>query len=464
MLQNQRQGYILLSERISTMADEDLAKEQPSPDANTSVDPLSGQVPVSKNKEDELLKSVGEGLSDEDAAPVASATVKKKRSPKKILILLLVVIILAGVALSLRMFVFKQKAVAPDQSGNATTQNTQKQELTYEPDSVVYAFRAKDGDPYSIYLRPAAGGDRVEAAKLERDEVVLGGDTVGQKALFYTDSKVYLSENGGKKFEPVLTVGAGEQITSAKLSTESEFFVAAIFTGADGVVNKYGLDGKNKTEVLKTSNTAPTVYGFGSDKLVYSEGCYNCDGPRTAYKIYDQKAKASKDFLDTAKPENILEVRVDRLLSAISYVAATPSSAADDVGIGPGVSPYKVSVYNVKDGKTTQVTTIGTAGEKNPNGTTKYRQIFIGFLAGTSTPYYAEGTDLSKVENNKSSPYYQSTKTLLTVPYVGKSSVIVGTGADSSDYALSNYGFSDKKDTPIFSGDNNTIIIGVTTK
>lgn len=450
------------------MADEELEKQQASPEANTSVDPLSGALPPTPNQEDELLKSAGEGLSEEETAPAATPTVaapKKKRSPKKVLIFLLIIIVLAGVALALRMFVFKQKAAAPDKNGTTQTSEQQKKEqmISYDPDSVAYAFRAKEDEPYSIYLRPADGGDRTESMKLERDESVTYKDVVGQYVVFTTGKKAYASTNGGEKYEAVFSAKPGDEITSAKLSTDGkQFAVATADDQGKGVARSYDLEGKNEKELVTSEKGAVFVHGFSAEKqqLVYSEGCYGCDGPRTAYKLYDIKGKSSKSILEEAKPENIMDMSVSGSMGVIIYVAATPGGN----GPGPGVAPYTVYTYSTKDGKTTKITTVGKADEKNPNGTEKFRSFTTGFLAGTDTPYYAEGTDVNIIENNKAALLYQATKPVLFVPYASKDTVVVGAGDTTADYALSSYSLKNKKDTPIFQGDNNTVILGVTTK
>lgn len=417
----------------------------------------------SVTSEDELLKSAGEGLQDEEAAPVAPQPVRKKKSRKKLVIALLVVLLLAGGGVGAWFLLSKDKTT--DSSSNEATQTETKEvKQTYEPDSVAYAFRTASSEPYGIFLRPAAGGDRTEVQKLDRDEEVVFKDVVGQTIVFASDNKVFASSDGGKKYKEVASAKAGEQITGVRVIPNEGGFVVSVFGEADGLIRSYDIEGKNEQELAKVTGTAPTIIGAGEKMIAYSEGCINCDGARTAYKIYDLEKKTSKSFLTEAKPANVYEVHVNKDFTKIVYVSATTVTDPDEAGPGPGAAPYTVNIYDIKEDKTTKAATIGKAGEKNPNGTLKYRQLYLGFMAGTNTPYYAEGNVLYAVEGEKPSLLYESVNPIYGVYYVSKTSVIAATGKDGTDYTLSNYNLTDKKDTPIFQGDSNTVIFGITTK
>lgn len=417
----------------------------------------------SVTSEDELLKSAGEGLHDEEAAPVAPQPVRKKKSRKKLIIAILVILLLAGGGVGAWLLLSKEKTT--DSSSNETTQTETKEvKLTYEPDNVAYAFRTVTTDPYGIFLRPAAGGDRTEVQKIDRGEEPFFMDVVGQTAMYATDNKVFASSDGGKKYKEVASSKAGEQITGVRLIPNEGGFVVSVYGETDGVIRSYDIEGKNEQELAKVTGGAPIIIGAGEKMIAYSEGCYNCDGPSTAYKIYDLDKKTSKSFLTEAKPENVYEARVDKDFAKIVYVSATTVANPENDLQGLGVAPYTINVYDIKTDKTTKSATIGKAGEKNANGTLKLREIYIGFLAGTSTPYYAEGNVLYSVESDKPSLLYESVNPIYGVYYVSKTNVIAATGKDATDYTLSSYNLTDKKDTPIFQGDSNTVIFGITTK
>ncbi len=179
------------------------------------------------------------------------------------------------------------------------------------------------------------------------------------------------------------------------------------------------------------------------------------------------KKKTAEDLLDGADIKTLeYTMAFSDDMKVMTYIKHTVDTSIAIDGI-PGYytgAPYSIMQVDVASGESKVVKTIGTKQEKNANGTYKYRQFFLGFLAGTSTPYYAEDTNIYKIVSLKPEQLYAADKPLGGVYFASDSNVIVGTELPANEYTLSNYDLKAKKSTLIFEGNINTSIIGVTTK
>jgi hypothetical protein len=427
-------------------------------------EPVAADPPVTK--EESLLQSANENMDEVDDQPsrgVVSAPLKK--SHKKLFVGLLAAIVTLGIAVGAWALLTKKSSTATSPSKTSTQQSTTTEpaELSYTPVNIAYAFRANATDPYVIYYRPAAGGERKEALKLDRDETVTQTDARGEEVAVATTNALYVSRDSGKSYTKIFSVSGTEQITGVRIATSRKNLLYALAAGdlTSNTVKSIDFNGKNEKDIATIDAAGVRIYGWNDSKnqFFYSKGCTSCDGAPSSYEMFDVKTKKSQPFnLKTAATNYLQQVAISDDFSKVATVNAVPADSSD--ALSAGVAPYSVLSYDVAAAKLSTVTTIGTKGETNPNGTAKTRTVIIGFQAGTNKLYYAEGT---KITLNGAS-LATTELPLLSVEFVGQKAVIASTQKAEGDSILSNYNLGTGKATQIFEGDANTTIVGVTTK
>lgn len=399
---------------------------------------------------------------------VADSPSPPSRGGKKALLAIGIIILLVGLGMAGWLFARKNSpttATVAKKTTNSDTSEVKTQTLL--ANTIAYAFKATDKDPFSIYSRPAIGGDRKEALVLDKKLIPLSSDVRGQSTVFNTDDGIYTSVDSGKTYKKIINLSAGQQVTSIKFSTTGQHIAYGYLAAADGknVVKSVDLNGQNPTDLFSSDKAGVYVYAWNEIKnqIAFGEGCYGCDGHPSSYTLRDLKTKTNKDLLGALSKAIIVQsVSVSDDLSKVIYVAANADSGS--AALSAGGAPYVVTEYDVSAAKAGFTKSIGTKGEKNPNGTDKYRTILVGFTIGTSKAYYADGATLYTLGDGGPKELVTVDKPILRILYVSDTNLIFGYGAESSDYNLINYGISDKKSTTIFQGDNNTVIFGVTTK
>lgn len=459
----------------------ELESPNPDDDAPVSDNPETVSTTPRLGKEESILQAASEELAeteatqpDEPSRPV-SANGPPKKSHKKVYIGLLSLVIISGLVIAGVLLLKKPaKTSSSATSKTGTIADKAQASKTYVPDTVAYAFRANSTDPFSIYYRPAIGGERKEVKKLDRDEYVSVSDVVGNVVVFGSDTKLYVSQDAGKTYETVFTAAAGEAINSVKLSSEADRIAVAIVPDfsnqSKGAVFSIDLDGKDKKDLFEDPS-ALYLIGWSSkkQKIAYWQGCYACDGGRTGWKLRDLKTNTAKDLVSGVDPKTYYYVAsVSNDMSTLMYIQSTYDAAIKTEG-PPGyysAAPYKVMKADLNAGKGgIEIAIVGEKAEKNSNGTDKFRRFSLGFLSGTNTGYYAEGNKLNVVGDEGPSLLYQSDQDISAVHYASDKIVVVSTGElSSSDFLLSSYNLTTKKSTQIFQGDDNTSLFGVTTK
>ncbi len=404
----------------------------------------------------------------------------KQNNGKKIIKILLVLILLAGIGFAAWYFLVKNK----DSATNSTIQQPAQQAVTPEntntPDTVVYAYHEKDTDPYTIYWRPATGGDRTEITKLSKNEVINQFDVQQNVVAYNTDAGINVSTDGGRTFNEVIQFDKadngntlGDQLTSLQISKEGTTIVYGFLkanTTSGNEVTSINLDGSDK-KVLFTSKKPGVfieAYSEQANKMVYWEGCYNCDGNFVDLKIRDLETDKittiEANFKNTVYGSRSFAISDD-----FSTLVAAQGTIDNSVDGGVGIAltgPFTINKFDLKTLEKTKVATVGSANEKNPNGTPKYREVLVGFVAGSNTSIYYTDDESIYTSDDSSQPslMFSANKNILYAPFIGSDSAITGSGDDTSDYLLTNYDVATKKTVEIFAGDNNTIIIGVATQ
>src|SRR5690606_6978958 len=171
--------------------------------------------------------------------------------------------------------------------------------------------------------------------------------------------------------------------------------------------------------------------------------------------------KKVSNLLSDVDSNTIQAAAVSHDMSKLVFSQATVDESGDGLGIA-FVAPYKIQVLDISSGDISELATVGEAGEKNPNGTIKIRNVIVGFLAGTNTPFYTDDSALFVGEN--SSAAYESDSKIFKVLFVSENSVILSTGEQEVDYSLVNFDRTSKETANILAGDGNTSLIGVSTK
>lgn len=427
-------------------------------------------------KGEALLQEAAAEMAEEESSQSEKETSAKppKKSRKKLWISLIAVVLIAGLAVvGWLLFSGDDSTKTTTNTPDTSAAEEQVAENTYAPNTIAYAYRSANADPFTIYTRPAIGGDRTEITKLERDEYASVSDTVGSTVVFGSDTKLYVSTDSGKTYKTLYEATSGEAINSVKVSFEGTKVAIAVVPDfsnqTSGKVITVDLDGKNKKDLF-TDEKALYLIGWSEKKnqMAYWQGCYACDGGKSGWKLRDLKASTAKDLVTGVDTKEFYHrVAISSDMSQLIYVQATTDASIEVEG-PPGyysAAPYRVKVAELASGKSSLIATVGTKNEKNTNGTEKIRIVSVGFLAGTNTPYYADETKLYKVVDTKPSLLYQADQQIINVSFVNKDTVIASTGNPSTaDFVLSSYDVAAKKSTQILQGDANTSLFGVTTK
>ncbi len=447
-------------------------QQQPTPSVS-SDDTTPPSPPISK--EESILQSASEGVDEIDDQPnrVVLPPAPEKKSHKKLWIALLLLVVIVGGGGAAFALLGSKKETPAASSSTGTPVVEKKATQTFSPDKVSYAYRTAEADPYTVFYRPTAGGERKEVTKLDRDEYVSNMDVKGNVAAFLSGKKIFLSKDGGTTYKAVYTVEAGEDVISLKIAGDGSRITFSTFSTAsadvEGKIYSLNTSGSDKQELVTSAKYALFVQAYSptTNRLAYAEGCYGCDSGYSAIKLYDLKKKTAEDLLDGADIKTLeYTMAFSDDMKVVTYIKHTVDTSIAIDGI-PGYytgAPYSIMQVDVASGESKVVKTIGTKQEKNANGTYKYRQFFLGFLAGTSTPYYAEDTNIYRIVSLKPELLYTSDKALGGVYFVSDKNVIVGTELPANEYTLSNYDLTTKKSVLIFEGNINTSIIGVSTK
>lgn len=423
--------------------------------------------------DEDVLAETSNNLSHEEN--VNSKPPKKPKNWKKFFKILLILILLAGIGVTIWYFLLKDKERSNNTNPQVETQET-VQENTNTPDIVVYAYREKATDPDTLFWRPAVGGERTEITTLDKNISVDHYDVFQNIVVYSTQKEISISTDGGRTFKQLVQINdnpssdaLGDQVTSLKISRDGKRIAYGFLPeNQNGQLFSVDLDGQDKKELLSIDSALfVEAWNDSENKMVYWKGCYNCGGVAPDLQIRDLKTKKDEQIINEG---NAGDYGLDDFAVSddISMLVAVQGSPDPNPGEGLGVSliaPYKINSFDLGSFKKTEIETVGMAGEKNPNGTSKYRQIIVGFISGTNDLFYTDDNSLYlSVESEEPALLLETKDDIVRLPFVNEKSVVVGTGPQDGDYQLAHYDVSTKKSTQIFIGDIQTTIFGVSTK
>lgn len=443
------------------------------------------RIPVEDNSTSPKLEAVTEldpkpDTDSETSEPVSNQEVvapppkkdftppKQSGNKKKLFLYLIVVLVLAVVGYLIWSIMGKKTDTSGGTEGN---QNSKQEEvkISYDPVSIAYAYKGDDKSPFTLYTRPVTGGERTAAdQKLATSETVSGSDTIGMNIVVATNKAIYTSSDGGKTYKSIVKFDINEAATSVVLASDGKSVAYGNFESNNkNEVKAISLDGSDSKKLFTSQKAGVYLTGYNSqsNRIVYSEGCYNCGGNfYSSVLLRDLKTDKVTKLGEVSSGSQISDAVVNHDLTQLVYVTALNVNSVSLAGTNYAGGPYSVKKVDFATNKTSDVATFGVKNEKNANGTIKIREVHVGFIAGTNTPFYTDDLKLYQVESVSPSLIFEALKPILFIPYVGQDTIVVGNGTQTADYTLSSYNKTTKKLAKIYNGDNNTVIFGVTTQ
>lgn len=410
-------------------------------------------------------------LGQPSTAISSSASSPKKFNKSKVYVLTLIGLIAVGVVLWLLVFNNPKKAEAP--VSNVTTDTNSAQVTSNQPaqkkisaDKIIYAYSNSGANDLKIYSRPAGGGDKKELLSFTAGEIMESYSVRGQSiALAITGGspkglKIMFSSDGGVTFKPIYQKANSElQVTSLMLSDDASSLTMALLEtpASKNKVYEVPLDGSGSIKELFTAATAGVAmysYSTKTSSIVFSEGCWNCDGFNNKEIFsYDINAKARKSLYQS--PIGGLSLGVTSDGTEMIVAEGSKYTGPPSEGLGGPITqpPYKFISVNIK------------SGDKKQVGETNDKVQDVGYISNVQ-PYYVSD---KKVEELVSTPVtkFEADKQISEAAYVSDTEVVVATGvADAygyiKDYSLSTFKLTDKSIIKVLEGDQQTTIIGVT--
>lgn len=416
---------------------------------------------------------------------------RKSIFSKKMLIIIIIAVVLIGGGI-VGYLKFSNKKV-PSTSKTSTAKTSAPKSTKSGIDSIIYYHQAKYEDPLTIYSKPVTSGTRQKLLTLKQkvsDQYywINNSAVSGQNVIYDTYDGIYASQDGGKTFKNVfkLTPTVDEEdtdptITSLGFSEDGKKIVFALLPGfgegnVDNTVKTIELDGNNQSDIHTFKDIAGVfVYNYDSEnqQLIYSMGCYYCDGGGGSQHLMDLKTGNDKELF-SIKDNQILDgvsVSPDgkNLIYAVGVSDEELVEQAGGVG-WQGGPPYKIMQVDVATGKSTQLATIGTLHEKASDGSFKIFVIQIGYTIDTHQPYYIADNKLFIIDGTKSNLIHEAAKNILYHVYISSKEIIIGVDSSVDDNTIGNHTFyhydtATKKTHTIYenkSGEN-TVPMGVTT-
>lgn len=407
-------------------------------------------------------------VSEEDnitEKPGVQENLKKPKKTKTLIMVLITLLFLAAGGIYFVLSKNNKPSVKP--ATNTSSVATKKETKSLQPENVAYAFRNKDDEPFVIYTRPAIGGERAESKKLPANEFTVNSDVHGANAAFATTKDVYLSTDSGKSYEQIFIGNTNDQVTSLQISKDGTSLAYAVLSGSEPTVNtvkSYDIASKASKDLFTGEKAGIFIFGWNSkeNKIIYSSGCYGCDGNRTSPVLRELGNNTVKQLYDTEK-SSVVSVVVSDDFKTMLYSTATEDQDLYP-GLGGGGAPYTIRELTIADGSHKTLSTFGTKSEKKADGTNLFRSVRVGYTQSDNpVPYYTDGSSLFTFEGNSEKLLFSFDANTFIVDYVDKNNIIAGIG-EYEKWTLNNYTIADKKSVKIFEGDKNTRFFGVTLK
>ena len=378
--------------------------------------------------------------------------VEKKKS--KLPLVLLIILLLVGGGAAAWWFLLREEASAPATQTTPATSTQEQTAIKTGLNTLPYWASSETGKPGALFWTPLDGGAAVEAKALGSEQTVMEGLTNRNNVLFRTSGAngetIFLSTDGGKTYESIVTTKGGsgsdlgEQITSVAFSKDGSKIVMAVLVDGTNTVKQYDLATKETKDLFSVDKAGVFIQAYDSDKntIIYSTGCYNCDGNRGVPLLLRDLAKAADtELIADSASGYVFQHTFKEDMTKMLYV----TGAASTEGIGPA-APYKVMELDIATKTSTTLKEVKDS-----------ENVFVGY-SKDGTAYYAAG---NKVQTVKDVLLYESSKPIFGVHYVDAENVVVSSGT-FSDFQVVNFEVKANKVTDLLSGGNNTKLAGVT--
>lgn len=412
---------------------------------------------------------------------------KQKSKKKRILIIILILVLLGGGAAAYWYFELRDEPISPQAQTTTETLSPQVKEVGLN--TLIYSVRntaAQVGqtDSEEVFWQPVDSDVKNSALKPSKNSYVTAHDVSGNKsvlALAPTNSTealtVWYSADGGKEYKNIYSSpkaskdNLGYQLTSLKFSSDGSSVIFGLLPpGTDTGNEVYVIDLESadfKGEKLFTSEKRGVfIYAYEADlkKVIYSEGCYNCDGNIGNDLLLFNAGNNTKSTLAKSNEGNVISFQaINNDFSEILTLSETRDSNMqvtnniDGTYMGP---PFTISALTLQDGSSKAIGTFGEKLKPDATGNVDYLFITAGYMEGGTTPYVGFENKIYKIADSNIL-MYEASKTLTDVLYVGEDNIVAASG-ELQDFALNNFSVKDKTSNIILNGNERTTLFGVT--
>lgn len=435
-------------------------------DEKTKIDSSEKKLPQGENKE----------FNDLAENPGLSSNIPSKDKPKwyknKKILLLLGFVIITGSALSWYYLSRNSEIVDVQRSTTKQTQPQTKPQAP-KPYGLIYSTtvetlsQAVCGNAIdTVFLKGLQDGRSSEALEMKNNNYVSEFEVYGQKVLIVTAQGcgnkdgpiVWYSEDSGETYTKVFeqkptAEDQWDQITSAKFSSDGSHAVIAYlpYNSDSNTVKEIDLAAKTATDLFTVDTSGVFIKGYDSDsnQILYTSGCYNCDGNREGI-LY------RRDTSETDGAESIVFDISEGFTEQI-----VPSSELDKVLVLRCVftdssgqnSSLSVEEFDQASNEFSKLVDIG-----------EYTPVTIGYAPQDGAAYYSKGGSVYFIDpDGEDTAQFTSSSQIYDVHVLSKENVIVSTGT-FDNFRVIEYTVSSNSTSTLLEGDDSTNVIGVTRK
>lgn len=395
----------------------------------------------------------------------------KKKSKKPLIATLVVLVVFIAAGIGSWFWWSNQQTLTDNKNATDQPANSSQQKLS-EPNTVAYSYGTSDlQTPRDLFWRPASGGEKQNSSsKAYVDQSRIYGNQVIVSTYASPGAEmptILYSKDGGKSYTTIFTgkkaasdSGLGDQITGIQFSSDGKSVIFALLPdNAKNTVKQISFDKPNEITDLMTSESRGVFllgYNVKTKKLVFTEGCYNCDGnfSPTVY-AYDTGVKQRTTLIDGK--DKHLSVIANKSATKLLVTAPTvdKNKTTEDAFLGYYVgAPYTLNIFDLESTKSEDLATVGSEAEN--------KFVRGGFMSDDVTPYYYVGNQLFMLGKNSPSLLYEAGKPVHEVFYASLETVYVSTGT-YENFALNRFNIKAQKSTQLLTGDDvTTRIFGVT--
>jgi hypothetical protein len=329
-----------------------------------------------------------------------------------------------------------------------------------------FAARADNEGTYTIYNLPADGGDKVVARRLDVSETPKQADVEGNMVLYGTLGGYYLSQDGGRDYTEVIHNAILDEITSAKISKDKKG-VAYGLLNSEGVnvVRAYDNDTGKVRDLFSNGDRSVFIHAWNANigKMIYSETCNGCNSPTNRLILRDLNTGATKEIYNDSAV-SIISIETSEDFKTMLFVTAAIDTSLYGTSINASGPPYTVRSMNLDNASSTVVETFGSKGEKRPDGSIYFRNIWVGFTTSPNPkPYFAEGRKITVLDGQSKNSLYEFDQDIQNIGYVSDITIVAGVGT-ANKWTINKYSVQDKKAERLFDGDRETVVFGVSNK